>query len=112
MGFLPTGALLKLGTDTPEINVTPGQTLTVPLTISRAKELDDPAIIELLPNSAGIVTEQLTLQVARDDVSLAFAVPKELAAGSEHALTIRATVQKDGHLPTVSQTDVLLIATP
>lgn len=112
MGFLPTGALLKLGTDSPEVNVKPGQSLTIPLAISRARELDDPAIIEILPNSAGITIEPLTLQAARDEASLAFAVPIDLTAGSEHSLTIRATVQKGGHLPTVSQTDVLLIATP
>ena len=112
MGFLPTGALLKLGTENAEFDVKPGQTLNIPLSISRAPELTEPAIIELLPNDAGISVEPLSLSGTEGTASLALAVPANQAAGSEHSLTIRATVQKNGHLPTVSQTDVLLIAVP
>ena len=112
MGFLPTGALLKLGTVDAEFNVKPGQSLNIPLSISRTPELTEPALIEVLPNDAGISVEPLPLQETEGTASLALAVPADLVAGSEHSLTIRATVQKDGHLPTVSQTDVLLIAVP
>jgi len=112
MGFLPTGALLKLDTEVPEFSITPGKVLNIPLVISRAQELTEPALVELLPNQVGFTAEPLTLQPTRGASSLSVVVPATLAAGSEHTLTIRATVQKDGHLPTVSQTDVLLIAAP
>ncbi|MBI1313919.1 hypothetical protein GC176_21710 [bacterium] len=110
MGFLPTGALLKLSADKAEFAVQPGQSLTIPLSIGRAQELTEPALIELLPNASGVTAESLTVQAKQERAMFTLTVPATLPPGAERSLTIRATVLKDDHLPTVSQTGVLLIS--
>lgn len=112
MGFLPTGALLKLSAEHTEFPVEPGKPLSVPLTVNRAQELTEPAFVELLPNDSGITARPVTVDTSSDRVPFMLTLPTTLQAGTEHRLTIRATVQKDGHLPTVSQTEVLLLARP
>jgi hypothetical protein len=108
MGFLPTGALLKLAAEKTEVLVTDGQLIAVPLTLSRTQELGEPATIELLPNNVGITAELLRVDASSERLTLNLTLPESMPAG-EHRVTIRATVLKDGHLPAVSQAEVLLL---
>jgi hypothetical protein len=115
MGFLPGGALLKLAVDETELQMEPGKPLTISLTISRDRVLTEPALIELLPDDAG--NEGFTAEamvVKAGQTQFAFLVtppaPGSGAPWSERTVSIRVTVQKDGHLPTVSQASVVVLA--
>ncbi|MEO8499004.1 MAG: hypothetical protein ABI614_28405, partial [Planctomycetota bacterium] len=111
IGFLPTGALLKISCDVPELEVAAGQPFTIPLTIDRAKGLIEPARIELIDTreSQGLLgAEQLTATV--DQSHMAFTVTPLVATGfvGERKVTIRATVLQLGQYPVVSETQVLI----
>jgi len=51
MGFLPTGALLKIAVEQPEFRTKRGATLQIPIKVSRAEELTGPVTLELVPAS-------------------------------------------------------------
>ena len=109
MGFLPGGALLKLACGETEIEAKPGEVLQVPLTLNRSKGLTEPALVELLPGetSDGITAKPITVGTTRK-----FAFPVTLPSADvlpEYKVTVRATVQKNGNLPTVSQTSVIVL---
>ncbi len=111
IGFLPTGALLKISCDVPELEVAAGQPFTIPLTIDRAKGLIEPARIELLDTreSQGLLgAEDLTAAVDQSHMSLT--VTPLVATGfvGERKITIRATVLQNGQYPVVSETQVLI----
>lgn len=112
MGFLPTGALLKLSARDRELPAVPGRSLTIPLSLSRSPKLREPAVIRLLPNAFGFHAEPLTVASTQHEVELQVTVPQSLTAGTECPLTVQATVLKEGHLRTVSETSVLAIGTP
>lgn len=118
MGFLPTGALLKIAAVEDEFQSRPGQSIEVPISIDRSDSLTEPLVLELcceswqqslfaaeLKELAPDVSEAVvTINVA--DVA-ADAIP-ESEVMSEHRLKIRATLLKDGHLPVISETSVLI----
>ena len=114
MGFLPVGALLKLAADETELLLEPGKPLAIPLTISRNAELTEPALIELLPGDDGNVGFSASSMIIKSEQSqfefLVTPPAREGDSWSERTVTIRATVQKDGHLPTVSQASVIVLA--
>jgi hypothetical protein len=111
LGFMPVGALLKISGKVNELQVTPGDSFEIPLTIHRARQLVEPTRLELHCD------EQLNGLFSADSVS----VPAEQnstrfrvvpASGSEltgnHKLTIRATILKERKYPVVSETSVLV----
>ena len=110
MGFLPGGALLKLACGETEIEAKAGAVLQVPLTLNRAKGLTEPASVELLlgETSEGITAKPMTI----DGQTGKFVFPVSLPTVDvqpEYKVTVRATVQKNGDLPTVSQTSVIAL---
>lgn len=114
MGFLPGGALLKLAADETELKAKPGAVLEIPLTISRTDDITEPALVELMPDdegNEGFAAESVTLEAGQSRFIFSVTPPKGAGESwSERTVTIRATVQKDGHLPTVSQTSVIVLA--
>lgn len=111
IGFLPTGALLKVDCDVPEIEVVAGQPLAIPLTINRAKGLTEVATIELVQDRAseGVLIAD-PLSVPQDQSHVVLKVTSLVAQqfAGERVITIRATVMQQGHLPVVSETRVLV----
>lgn len=111
IGFLPTGALLKIDCDVSEIEVVANGPFEIPLTINRAKGLTEDVMVELVSDrsSADVLTaervsvEQGELQVALKATSL---VASDFVG--EREITIRATVMQDGRWPVVSETQVLV----
>ena len=112
MGFLPTGALLKLASEFSEVTVSPGQTLKVPLSISRSDKLKEGLHVELMP-AEGIelpVTGQaIDLDARQTQVEFQLTIDAQAQRGAEYPVTIRATAIQPGYLPVVSETTVLLI---
>jgi hypothetical protein len=120
MGFLPTGAMLKLSADETELLTQPGQSFAVPLTLSRSARLTQPVQIELTgdlhaqPAAAGKqlpFTAQRITKPAMDNTNIRFAIDTSgSAAPGEYELTIRAHTLHDG-LPVVSETHVVVRVT-
>lgn len=112
MGFLPTGALLKLSADEEVFQVEPGQVLRLPLTVSRAQELTEPATVELLleGQTAGTFSAPRRVVKAADSAALTFplSIAASAEAGREYELKIRATVLQNGGLPAVSETRIIV----
>lgn len=118
MGFLPTGALLKLDADVTEFTAAPGEQIRIPLSISRARELEGPLQLELhQTRPAGSIFAVTEQQLAADVTDLT--VPIEITSAtealnetspglSEHTLTLRVTGTSYGDLPVVSETTILV----
>ncbi len=111
MGFLPTGALLKISADENEFLVKPGQQVPVPLSINRSDGLTEPVLLELsCDGSQSAIFAAEPQNLTKDVLRTVFSVAV-MASGpvkTEHLLKIRATLLKDGHLPVVSETAVLI----
>jgi hypothetical protein len=110
MGFLPGGALLKLACGETEIEAKAGDVLQVPLTLNRAKGLTEPASVELLlgETSEGITAKPMTIDGQTGKFVFPVSLPT-VGVQPEYKVTVRATVQKNGDLPTVSQTSVIFL---
>lgn len=106
MGFLPTGALLKIGADVSEIPLEGRQRFSVPLTLSRSPKLSEPLRLELRPTN-GFTAEPVTLTAGQ--TTLAFPITVAAATAGEHELTIRATILEGGQYPVISETTVLVL---
>jgi hypothetical protein len=113
MGFLPTGALLKLAAEVTEYSTTnpnTNQTIPVPLSISRSNQLTAPARIELMANAneAKFFSAEV-IAASPDQTQLNFLI--KLAADlpqGEYELRIRATVMQNENLPVVAETTILV----
>lgn len=111
MGFLPTGALLKLSAETTELQALPGQPFVVPVAISRSPQLTEPVLLELRRNDStaeAFTATPLTLTADQDRAELAVTCLSTLPAGGEYPLTLRATAMQQGTLPVVSETRVVV----
>jgi hypothetical protein len=112
IGFLPTGALLKIDCDVPELAVVAGQPLAIPLTIDRAKGLSEDAVCELVLDRAseGMLTaDALAVEFGQSQVVLhvtSLVAPRFVG---ERMIKIRATVMQQGQLPVISETHVLVV---
>lgn len=109
MGFLPTGALLKISADESEFVARPGQELRVPINIDRSEKLTEPVTLELICDDsqhAFFTAEPQTL--ASDVTHSEFSVTVAASALPyiEHHLKIRATLLKEGSWPVISETQV------
>ena len=109
MGFLPGGALMKLAAGVTELEAVPGDPITVPLTISRSRELTGPTQLELRAADGSVFNAE-TVMLPATDRKTEFRVTTVSVEGlsGERELTIRATTMQKGDLPVVSETKVLV----
>lgn len=110
MGFLPIGALLKISTE-PEIMYEPGTTLSIPVSIHRDASLNQSLKLTLVSEGAEPSPFSAASQDYPQDLSrceFGIDVDKGLITNKEFALTIRATLMKDGEYPVVSETTVII----
>ena len=117
IGFLPTGALLTLDAGQKEFNHVSGQPLEIPISISHTSELTESLKLELIakPEDKGLFSaEPLTVTSDQTSITLPVKVNSDMPEAAtlqagERKLTIRATALKEGHLPVVSETSVIVI---
>ncbi len=112
IGFLPTGALLKINCDLREITVRGHEPIELRLTVNRASGLDEPVLVELVRDDicAGVLAaEPQTVAPGQTRVVLPITPLTAPSMVDEHQITIRATALQEGHLPVVSETQVLVV---
>lgn len=110
MGFLPTGALLKISAE-PEIVFQPEMPLVIPVLIHCDVSLSQSLNLTLVSDGLESSPFSAASQDYAQDVSRCeFAVDVEttLIANKEYPLTIRATLMKDGEYPVVAETTVIV----
>lgn len=109
IGFLPGGALLKVGHKSDELKVSANAPFQVPVAISRSPQLATTVKLEL------VVPEELEgkltaepLQVPADQGLVQFQITPKPGAGLTgfHELVIRGSTMKDGTLPVASETTI------
>lgn len=112
IGFLPGGALLKISCKLRELEVAAGQPFEFPITISRSRELKEPAKIELKLEKSleGLLNaEIITVAPGKADVALRITPAANSTLKGEQILTVRATVLQHGHLPVIAETRLLVV---
>jgi hypothetical protein len=110
MGFLPTGAMLKISTDQPEMVIQRDKRLVIPLKVHREASLTQPLTMMLVADGLKSSPFSAEPQVISPDVlscDFAVDVKSELLTNTEYSLKIRATLMKDGQYPVVSETTVI-----
>ncbi len=111
MGFLPTGALLKLAADSEEFITRPGQAITVPISLSRSRQLTKPALLELRLTERQqelFTAESQTIAPTQAQTKFQIVPRENMPNREEETLTIRATVLNRDNTPVVSETQVLI----
>lgn len=111
MGFLAGGALLKISADIVELQSAPGQTFSVPITISRTKQLTESVRLEISPTVSQtelFTAEPKTLPATQTEILFPITANATVDSSREHKLTIRATVLQNGTLPVVSETTIVV----
>ncbi len=111
MGFLPTGALLKISADESEFLAKPGQPIFVPISIDRSEKLTEPLKLELCSDDSQhsiFVAEPQTLPHDISHSNFTITVTPSASSQTEHHLKIRATLLKEGTWPVISETSVLV----
>jgi hypothetical protein len=96
------------------MEVVAGQSFEIPLSISRAKGLIEPATIELVQNDGETLFAAEALSVTEEQAHAVLTV-SSLASDEfvgERMLKVRATVLQNGHLPVISATSVLVAFVP
>ena len=108
MGFLPTGALLKLSVEVEEMDAGRRGTVIVPLSVGRSPQLTETVRIELSPESRSLFAAE-PHELAADQSQVAFPVDVGKANTSgEHVLKLRASAMVRGKYPVVSESTVLI----
>ncbi|MEJ7592007.1 MAG: PPC domain-containing protein [Planctomycetaceae bacterium] len=111
MGFLPTGALLKISAGETEFQAKPGGEISIPIHIDRSEKLTERVTLELCcPESQCSLFIANPQDLAPDVTHSEFTVsilPSALSH-TEHPLKIRARLMKDGAYPVISETMVLV----
>lgn len=106
MGFLPTGAVLKLSAKQSLFSMSDGTDLVIPLTIDRSDDFSSPLRLELLPTS-GFAAEAISAGAEQTLAELV--VRAETTVETETELKIRATGwQADGY-PVVSEATIIVM---
>jgi len=106
MGFLPTGALLKLSADQTQWAATPESRLAVPLLIDRSPALQGDIRLELMP-SAGCSAKPQIVVAGQGKAELWIDISQELP--QEQELVIRATAWQAPDFPVISESKIILI---
>ncbi|HBJ36949.1 MAG TPA: hypothetical protein DDZ51_19765 [Planctomycetaceae bacterium] len=113
MGFLPTGAMLKISSDQAELAFDPKRPLLIPLKVSRDESLGQPVTLTLVSDQSESSPFSAVSQVFPDDADrydFAIAVNLALVTKTEYPLKIRAAVIKDGQYPVISETSVIVVS--
>ncbi len=108
MGFLPTGALLKVSADQEEFEVASGETFSVPITIRRSQQLQEPILVEIVSKDNNFSAQPLTVSSKKQHVQLPVVIKSHNAAYRESELTIRTTVMQSEKYPVISETTVII----
>ena len=111
MGFLPTGALLKISAGETEFQTKPGAEISIPIHIDRSENLRERITLELCCRDSQSSLFVAKPQELAPDVSQSEFVITILPTASsrtEHSLKIRATLLKDGAWTVISETTVLV----
>lgn len=111
MGFLPTGALLKVSTE-PEIMVQAQHRLVIPVLVHRDATLNQSLTLTLASDeqeSSPFSAAPQTYDREASRCEFVLDVNKALITTKEYPLTIRATLMKDGQYPVVSETKVIVL---
>ena len=111
MGFLPTGALLKISAGETEFQAKPGAEISIPIHVDRSEKLTERVTLELCcqesQRSLFVAKQQdLASDVAHSDFTIS--ITSTALPHTEHPLKIRATLLKDGSDPVISETTVLV----
>ena len=112
IGFLPTGAMLKVSTPLQELEVPSGLAFDFPVEVSRARELEGPVKLELVLDDelqGRLTVDPVTID--NDDateVALRIEPAEGVVLPSEVELMVRATGSRHGH-PVVSETRLLVV---
>lgn len=111
MGFLPTGAMLKISSGETEFHAKPGSEISIPIHIDRSEKLTERVTLELCGQDSQRTPFIAKPQDLASDVSRAeftVAIIPTASSHAEYPLKIRATLLKDGSLPVISETTVLV----
>ena len=111
MGFLPTGALLKISAVANEFQVKPGTDISVVIHVDRSEKLTEPVTLELCCQESQQLLfvakpQDLASDVARCEFTISIA--PTASSHLEHMLKIRATSLKGGSDRVISETTVLV----
>lgn len=112
MGFLPTGALLKISAAEPEMVFEPEERLVIPVIARRDASLNQPLTLTLVSDRLESSPFSAESQSYAHDVSrceFAIDVKTALMTSTEYPITIRATLMREGQYPVVSETTVIVI---
>jgi hypothetical protein len=115
IGILPEGALLKLSAMVSEMPAKRGETIKVPLAISRASDLHEPVRLEFVPQDSqqGMISaEPVMLTGDEREATLAVALVADPKLAGEQTLQFRASALQGGKWAVVSQTTVLVLLSP
>ena len=116
IGFLPTGAMLKIESTIPEVTVSASESFEFPVKILRAEELSGPVTVELVPSESAQQSEAgqaFTASTVTVDENTSDAV-LEVTPVAEHRvdrvvrLTARATATWNGH-PVMADTTMTVV---
>jgi hypothetical protein len=111
MGFLPTGAHLKISTDDPEFEIQSDKPLVIPVKVFRDTSLNEPLVLTLGSSDGGSIPFSAMPQELGPETSrceFAIDVNASLLTNKEYSLTIRSTLMKNGKYPVVSETQVIV----
>jgi hypothetical protein len=111
IGFLPKGALLKLAHQGKEFTARPGQSIDVPLVITRDGSLGEPVKLELVLNdelTGTLVAQPMTLPASQTTATFRVSPVAGKTLSGEQEITIRATAMQKGALPVISETSLVV----
>ena len=106
------GALLKLDTRTPQLTAQPGDSLRLPVTVSRSVKLPLPTTVELLiPDELRGVIEfdPLVLPPDQREGQLTIRTQSDARLHGRWTWRLRATSLQDGQWPVVSEADLDIV---
>lgn len=115
IGVLPEGALLKLSALTSEMSAKAGETIKIPLAVSRASELTESVRLELVPQASqmGLLTAApIMLPADQREATLEVALAADPKLTGEQSLHFRATALQDGKWAVISETTVMIVLPP
>lgn len=116
IGFLPTGAMLKIESTIPEITVSASESFDFPVKILRAEELSGPVTVELVPSELAQQSEAgqaftastVTVDENTSDAVLEVTPTVDHFADGVLPLTARATATWNGH-PVIAETTMTVV---
>jgi len=111
MGFLPTGAMLKISAGETECQAKPGAEISIPIHIDRSEKLTERLTLELCGQDSQrspFIAKPLELAPDVSRAEFTISILPTASSDAEHPLKIRATLMKGGSYPVISETTVLV----